>query len=522
MRLATPSKSLKTAPASIQGWAGQGATDQPESTPTVMATTALSNPVILENNAAPSLKCLHYGTHRWVFLAAMGDFLMAFLGASIAFWIRFKVLNEVGFFQAQSLSDYLVHLALGSIALVGVMAYGGVYHREMLLRTRKVMRRMIKGIIFWTAGFLLTALAFHIQPPISRIYMVLNGLITLPLILGWRSVLHNYLRQPARLAALQQRTILVGTAADAEDLLARIHSDSEDSVEVIGWVSTSEESAIGRSATTLPLLGTVDQMEKVLTQNPADMVILADLSGPRQQALDVANLCERELISFKVVPSCFSVFQTGLKLETVAGAAMLGVSRLPLDNSFNVLVKRLVDIVGGVVGLLISLPLIMIFGALVYMESRGAIFYRQRRTGADGKPFYIIKIRSMRLDAEKNGAQWCKEDDPRRLKVGEFMRKWNIDEVPQFWNVIKGDMSLVGPRPERPELIAGFKHQIPHYNARHQAKPGMTGWAQVKGLRGDTSLTDRITADLWYLENWSILLDIQIMMLTFFKRDNAY
>jgi lipopolysaccharide/colanic/teichoic acid biosynthesis glycosyltransferase len=160
---------------------------------------------------------------------------------------------------------------------------------------------------------------------------------------------------------------------------------------------------------------------------------------------------------------------------------------------------------------------------MVWLESRGAVFYRQRRTGIIGKSFDIFKIRSMKLDAEAGkGAQWCQENDPRRLRVGAFMRKYNIDEVPQFWNVLKGEMSLVGPRPERPELIQNFKHQIPHYNARHHAKPGMTGWAQINGLRGDTDLAERIKYDLWYMENWSLFLDFQIMFMTFFKRDNAY
>jgi exopolysaccharide biosynthesis polyprenyl glycosylphosphotransferase len=272
----------------------------------------------------------------------------------------------------------------------------------------------------------------------------------------------------------------------------------------------------------VPCLGTLEDLENVLAQHPSDMVILADLSGPREQSVQIANLCEREMIGFKIIPSCFRIFQSGLQLETVAGTPVVGVSSLPLDNSFNVVLKRMVDIVGAIVGLLLSAPIMLLFGMLVYLESRGPIFYRQRRTGANGQPFYIIKIRSMRLDAEKNGAQWCKEDDPRRLRVGEFMRKWNIDEVPQFWNVLKGEMSLVGPRPERPELISGFKYQIPHYNARHHAKPGMTGWAQVNGLRGDTSLTDRIKADLWYLENWNLLLDFQVMLMTFMKRQNAY
>jgi len=248
---------------------------------------------------------------------------------------------------------------------------------------------------------------------------------------------------------------------------------------------------------------------------------VADL--PRQHLVELANLCEREIIQFKLAPSVFRIFVSGLSLETIAGTPVLGVNRLPLDSTLNVLAKRTLDIVGAMIGLVLSAPLIAFFGLMVWWESGWPIFYHQRRWGMNGVAFDIIKIRSMKLNAEaKRGAQWCVQDDPRRLKVGAFMRKWNIDEVPQFWNVLKGQMSLVGPRPERPELIAAFKHEIPHYNARHQAKPGMTGWAQVKGLRGDTDLSERIKCDLWYLENWSLLLDLQIMFLTFFKRDNAY
>jgi lipopolysaccharide/colanic/teichoic acid biosynthesis glycosyltransferase len=158
---------------------------------------------------------------------------------------------------------------------------------------------------------------------------------------------------------------------------------------------------------------------------------------------------------------------------------------------------------------------------MVRLESEGPVFYRQVRVGRDGKLFYIWKIRSMRLDSEKNGIGWTVKGDPRLLKIGVFMRKWNIDEIPQFWNVMKGEMSLVGPRPERPELIHDFKEEIPHYNARHSVKPGITGWAQVNGLRGDTDLVERIKCDLYYIENWKFLWDFQIMVLTFFKRDNA-
>ncbi|MCW0220292.1 MAG: sugar transferase, partial [Prosthecobacter sp.] len=270
-----------------------------------------------------------------------------------------------------------------------------------------------------------------------------------------------------------------------------------------------------------PFVGYLEDIHRVIARHEVDMIIVADL--PRDHLVELANLCEREMIQFKLAPSVFRIFVSGLSLETIAGTPVLGVNRLPLDSTLNVLAKRALDICGATIGLLLSAPLIAFFGFMVWWESGFPIFYYQRRWGMNGVPFEIIKLRSMKLDAESGkGAQWCVEDDPRRLKVGAFMRKWNIDEVPQFWNVLKGQMSLVGPRPERPELIAAFKHEIPHYNARHQAKPGMTGWAQIKGLRGDTDLSERIKCDLWYLENWSLMLDFQIMFLTFFKRDNAY
>ena len=250
--------------------------------------------------------------------------------------------------------------------------------------------------------------------------------------------------------------------------------------------------------------------------------MLADTSSAQDEIVALANLCEKMMAQFKVIPSYFQILVSGLHLETVSGIPILGVASLPLDQTLNIVFKCAVDIIGSVVGLLLSVPLIAIFGAIVYAESPGPILYRQRRMRRNGREFFIYKIRSMKLDAEMAGkVGWTTKNDPRRLRIGGFMRKFNIDEVPQFWNVLRGEMSLVGPRPERPELIRNFKEEIPHYNARHHVKPGITGWAQVRGFRGDTDLGERIKCDLWYLENWSVLLDFHIMLLTFINRDNA-
>ena len=188
----------------------------------------------------------------------------------------------------------------------------------------------------------------------------------------------------------------------------------------------------------------------------------------------------------------------------------------------NSALKRGVDILGALVGLIISAPILAVFGALIYRESKGPVFYKQFRTGKDGRDFTIYKLRSMHLDAEKNGAGWTTEGDTRCLKIGGFIRRFNIDEVPQFWNVLKGDMSLVGPRPERPEHIVRLEKEIPRYHDRHAVRPGITGWAQVNGWRGDTDLGERVKCDIEYIEKAGIAWDFKIMIKTFVNRDNAY
>lgn len=460
--------------------------------------------------------------HLWVLVSVLGDLIMAVLSGHAAYWLRFhSFIREFGNWDEVVLRQYAGHMTLGTLSLVLAIGWQGIYHRNVILRNRWIAARLAKAVLIWTLGFLAVTLALKLNPPISRVYVALNGACALLLLLSWRHLLNRFLQKPGRILELQQRTLFVGWNEDAERLWKTLSEDRAHAFKLIGWVDASGWRDASAPPSDIPFVGYMEDIHRVIARHEVDMVIVADL--PRHQLVELANVCEREMIAFKLAPSVFRIFVSGLSLETIAGMPVLGVNRLPLDSTLNVMAKRTLDIVGAAVGLVIGGPIIAIFGLMVWLESRGPIFYRQRRWGINGVSFEIIKIRSMKLDAEVGkGAQWCVQDDPRRLKVGAFMRKWNIDEIPQFWNVLKGQMSLVGPRPERPELIASFKHEIPHYNARHHAKPGMTGWAQVKGLRGDTDLAERIKCDLWYLENWSLLLDLQIMFLTFFKRDNAY
>ncbi|MEQ1747890.1 MAG: exopolysaccharide biosynthesis polyprenyl glycosylphosphotransferase [Prosthecobacter sp.] len=446
---------------------------------------------------------------------------MIIFAEHLAYWLRFhSVIRDYGNWANMELRQYTGHMMLGTLSMLMAIGWQGIYHRSVLLRNRWIATKIARAALIWTMGFLAFSLALKLEPSISRVYVALNGACTLLLLLGWRVGFNQFLHSNTRIKTLQQRTLFVGWNDDARRLWQTLSEDVAHAFNLVGWVDASGTRVEDSVPDNIPFVGYLEDIQRVIARHEVDMVIVADL--PRQQLVELANLCEREMIQFKLAPSVFRIFVSGLSLETIAGTPVLGVNRLPLDSTLNVLAKRTFDIVGAIVGLTISAPLVAYFGLMVWLESRGPIFYRQRRWGMSGVPFDIIKIRSMKLNAESSGAQWCTQDDPRRLRVGAFMRKWNIDEVPQFWNVLKGEMSLVGPRPERPELIADFKHEIPHYNARHQAKPGMTGWAQVKGLRGDTDLSERIKCDLWYLENWSLMLDLQIMFLTFLKRDNAY
>ena len=438
-----------------------------------------------------------------------------------AFWLRFRTpLAAYGNPGDFSLRDYAGYIAFGTFSLICTLTYFNVYDRRRLLRYRHTGERIVKACVAWFLGFLSISLMFKFQPQISRIFVVSSSINILMGLLIWRYAFHRFLQHSKAAASLRQRVVFVGWNEESEKLWRSFEADAVHPYEVAGCVPSPGSRFQMKPA--VPVLGDYSDMKGIFHDMGIDMVMLADVNCVKGEIVGLANLCEREMVQFKIVPSYFQILVSGLQLETVSGVPVLGVSQLPLDLPVNFLAKRMVDIVGGAIGLVLASPLICLFGFLVWLESGGPVFYRHPRMGRNGQPFQIIKIRSMKLNADKEGAGfWTQKNDPRRLRVGAFMRSWNIDELPQFWNVLKGEMSLVGPRPESVELIANFKDEIPHYNARHNAKPGITGWAQIKGLRGDTDLGERIRADLYYLENWNVLLDFQIMMLTFMRRKNA-
>ena len=458
---------------------------------------------------------------RLVIASLLCDSVVISYALIFSFWFRFQTsIHELGVPATMSLRDYSGYLAFGGITLIFTLTSFGIYERQALLRFRFVSLQIFKAVSLWVLGFLGLALFFKFQPAISRVFVGIAAVFVPGALLGWRAIFHGFLGRSSVAMSLRQRILFVGWNEEAERLSSAFKHDPGSAYEVVGCVSAMR--ARYQRKPKVRVLGAFTELADLIHRESVDMVVLTDVNSVKGDIVGLANTCEREMVQFKVIPSYFQIFVSGLHLETVSGIPVLGVSRLPLDRFVNILLKRSVDVAGSVFGLIVSAPLIAVFGAIVYWESPGPIFYLQRRLGRNGVDFDILKIRSMQLDAEADGkVGWSTKEDARRLKIGAFMRKWNIDELPQFWNVLKGDMSLVGPRPERPELIHNFKHEIPHYNARHNVNPGITGWAQVKGLRGDTDLTERINCDLWYLENWNLFLDFQIMLMTFVKHKNA-
>ncbi len=454
----------------------------------------------------------------------LGDSLVVVAALMLSYLIRFDTgIREIGIGDpAITVSSYSGHILLGSAVLILLLANLRLHDPRNYLAIRKTFTIIAKSCMIWFMGFLALTLALKIEPAISRLFCAIACVITMLSLFAWRWFLYCLLRRKGIADALRQKAVIVGWNGECERAVKRFGNGRSHRISITGVISPPAGGLEVAPPAEIPVLGSYEGLRPILRSSGADLVMVVDGTLERHETLELAEICGKEFIDFKLIPNCFQVLVSNLQLESFHGMPVLGVGRMPLHHAFNNFLKRAVDIAGSIFGLIVSAPVMAVFALLVYLESPGAVLYRQRRIGLNGKPFYILKIRSMKLDAEVSGVPgWTVKDDPRRLRVGAFMRQWNIDELPQFWNVLMGEMSLVGPRPERPELIENFKEKIPHYNVRHNIKPGVTGWAQVNGLRGDTSLRERVKFDLHYIENWNVFFDFQIMLKTFYNRRGA-
>ncbi len=318
--------------------------------------------------------------------------------------------------------------------------------------------------------------------------------------------------------------ILVGYSRAAEEFIDRLKANPEWGYEVLGMLDDNVE--VGMKYRGVEVIGEIGDLGLLLSIHRLDEIAITLGLNEYSKLEHIVASCEKSGVHTKFIPDYNNIIPTKPYTEDLLGLPVVNIRHVPLTNTFNALVKRCMDIVGAIVAIVIFSPLMLITTLAVNLTSPGPLIYKQERVGLHNKPFQMYKFRSMGVQnpRQERGA-WTVPDDPRVTPVGKIIRKTSIDEMPQFFNVLKGDMSLVGPRPERPFFVEKFREEIPRYMIKHQVRPGLTGWAQVNGFRGNTSIRKRIDHDLYYIENWSVGFDIKILFLTFFKgfvNKNAY
>ncbi len=454
-------------------------------------------------------------------LLVAGDALAAFSGLSIGYWLRYATpIGSLGLdVPDATYRAYLPLLLLGTAFLVAAYAQLNLYEERLLLRKFQALNLIIKGTTFWLVAYLGLSLVLKFQPPISRWFVILAYVIVLGLMFAWRSLAYRVFNAPGLVQRLRQRIAILGWNPEAEALAADLAATPSHPYAFAGVITLPGEPAPAGH----PVLGTTDGLRAILRTQQIDVVIAARTDLPREQLHAIVEDCEKAFVDWKIIPSSFQILVSGLRLQTVGRIPVLGVEELAINRLFNRALKRFTDVAGAAAGLVLSIPVVAVLACVIKRESPGGpVFFSQLRMGAGGRHFTMRKLRSMTPDAAATDhlSVSTPAGDARLLRIGAFLRRWNLDELPQFWNVLRGDMSLVGPRPERPHHVEHLSSEIPHYLPRHLVKPGMTGWAQINGLRGGDNLARRIQHDIYYIENWSPWLDFQILAITLVRWKN--
>lgn len=458
--------------------------------------------------------------------AVIGDAVAVFAGFMLATWLRFNS-GLIPLFHDTAPAD--LYLLYAKAAALATLLFLFIFHSLQLYvrpQTGSFSDKIPRLIRTTGLGILLSAaLAFAIrtEPPFSRVTVVLAFVSVGLCVLLERYFLFRWELFMARRRSRVNQVIIIGTNSIAARLRNSLQNEPRLGSRVIGFFRTAPGAEIHPSIPPEQLKGGFEDVKDFIEKNSVDQVILADMGIGTDRKIDLILLCEQSLATFRIVPDLFHIMTGSVDMQAIDDIPLLGVSRWPLDNFWNRLVKRFEDIAGAIAGLAFLSPLMLIIAIMIKRDSPGPIFFLQERCGERGKKFRLIKFRTMFINAESGtGPVWAVENDPRCTRVGSFLRRSNLDELPQLWNVTRGEMSLVGPRPERPFFVAQFKEDINRYMWRHVSKPGITGWAQVNGLRGNTDINERIKCDLFYLENWSLALDFKILLKTFMSRQNAY
>lgn len=459
------------------------------------------------------------------------DLLILILSFALAYFIRFKSpiiqitpfnLSGVGYYSFDKYLNLLLYIVPTYLAICfATNMYNSKrnvnYYRQiiMIINANLLTLLVVSLILFLLKGKFGNAAGSVILPS-----FLINTILEILFRLSLMKTLKTYRRNGINM----KHILIVGYSYTAERYIDKILANPQWGFCIHGILDDNKERGLEYRG--FKVLGSIENLELILPENKLDEIIITLSINEYQYLEHIVKMCEKSGVHTKFVPDYHNIICSKPYTEDLDGIPVINIRHVPLNNPFNALVKRCIDLVGALVALILFSPVMLIVALLVKFSSKGPILYSQVRIGLHNKEFKMYKFRSMEVQSEsKEKKAWTTMNDPRVTPIGKFIRRTSIDELPQLFNVLRGNMSLIGPRPERPFFVEKFKEEIPRYMIKHQVRPGMTGWAQISGYRGDTSIPKRIEHDLYYIENWTLGLDIKILFLTVFKgfiHRNAY
>lgn len=423
------------------------------------------------------------------------------IGAAYFFswYLRFKsglFVQDAGILPAKTYFSALFLIIPGYLLLYSIFQ---LYMPRRVKSYRKELMDIIRanGI-----GFMIFILVLYFikQEHFSRQMLCIFFFINISLEFASRYLIRTILWKMRKQGLNQKHILMIGESQMAEQYMDRLRENPKWGYQVFAHLKDEEK------------------LERILEGNELDEVVIALRAEDYGKLERIVDVCEKAGVHTKMIPDFGNVISTRPYIEDVQGIPVIHVRRVPLNIMRNRVAKRAVDLIGATVAIILFSPVMLLTVLVVALTEEGSVIYRQERVGLHNQVFYMYKFRSMIMqDEEKEKAEWSTRNDPRITPVGKLIRRTSIDELPQLFNVLKGEMSLVGPRPERPQFVQKFRDEIPRYMVKHQVRPGMTGWAQINGYRGDTSIEKRIEYDLYYIENWTMVFDMKILILTIFK-----
>ncbi|MCR4762201.1 MAG: undecaprenyl-phosphate glucose phosphotransferase [Lachnospiraceae bacterium] len=455
------------------------------------------------------------------------DAVLTALAYMLAWWIKFESIfaTRDPNVHALPMETYFRALYVLVPAYLILYYFFGLYNSQRVSRSWEDFTNIVKSNIVGFLGFFVL-LYISKQIDFSRtmigIFFVINIIVMMNSRMAVRAVLRYFRKRGYNI----KHVLLVGYSRAAESYIIRIDSNPQWGYDCVGVLD--DDVPLGTAYHGVKVIGKIDELQDYLDRNEFDEITITLPLTAYDRLEELVARCEKTGVHTKFIPDYTSLFPSNPYTEDIAGLAVISIRYVALTNTLNRAVKRLMDIVGSLIAIALFAVPMLVIAVAIRVTSKGPVIFKQERVGRHGKTFMMFKFRTMEVqDKKTEEGGWTTPDDPRVTRVGRFLRRTSLDETPQFFNILIGQMSLVGPRPERPNYVEKFRdeEQIPRYMVRHQVRPGLTGWAQINGYRGDTSIRKRIDHDIYYIENWSLKFDIKILFLTVFKgfiNKNAY